>query len=84
MLETTVDYLHKNLQQEVSRCLESHEVLHVKQAEGESFVVIGAEDWQAIEETLFLNRIPGLVGSIHQAHQEVLEEGGVPLKELDW
>ena len=69
------------LQQQVARCIESHDVLHVKQAEGESFVVIGAEDWQAIEETLFLNRIPGLVESIHQ---EVLEEGGVPLKELDW
>lgn len=84
MLETTADYLPQNLQQQVARCLESHEVLHVKQTEGESFVVIGVEDWQAIEETLFLNRIPGFVESIHQAHQEVLEDGGVPLKELDW
>jgi antitoxin YefM len=84
MLETTIDYFRQNLQQEVSRCLESHEVLQVKPAKGESFVVIGASDWQAIEETLFLNRIPGLVKSVHQAHQEVLEEGGVPLKELDW
>ncbi len=39
-------------------------------------MLIGAEDWQAIEETLYLNRIPGLVESIHQAHQEVLDEGG--------
>ena len=61
MLETTVDYLHKNLQQAVSRCLESHEVLHVKQAEGESFVVIGAEDWQAIEETLLAWLIAGIL-----------------------
>ncbi|TGO02180.1 hypothetical protein PN36_29270 [Candidatus Thiomargarita nelsonii] len=73
MLETTADYLRQNLQQQVARCIESHDVLHVKQAEGESFVLIGAEDWQAIEETLFLNRIPGLVESIHQAHQEVLD-----------
>jgi len=84
MLETTADYLPQNLQQQVARCLESHEVLHVKQTEGKSFVVIGVEDWQAIEETLFLNRIPRFVESIHQAHQEVLEDGGVPLKELDW
>ncbi len=76
MLETTADYLRQNLQQQVTRCIESHEVLHVKQADGESFVLIGAEDWQAIEETLYLNRIPGLVESIHQAHQEVLDEGG--------
>jgi len=84
MLETTADYLRQNLQQQVAHCIESHDVLHVKQAEGESFVVIGAEDWQAIEETLYLNRIPGLVESIHQAYQEVLEHGGVALKELDW
>jgi PHD/YefM family antitoxin component YafN of YafNO toxin-antitoxin module len=84
MLETTADYLRQNLQQQVARCVESHEVLHVKQDEGESFVVLGVGDWQAIEETLFLNRIPGLVESIHQAHQEVLEKGGMPLEELDW
>ena len=84
MLETTADYLRQNLQQEVNRCVESHEALYVKQTEGKPFVIIAAEDWQAIEETLFLNRIPGLVDSIHQAHREVLEQGGVPLKELDW
>jgi PHD/YefM family antitoxin component YafN of YafNO toxin-antitoxin module len=83
-VETTADYLPQNLQQEVSRCLANHNVLHVKQPEGESFMVIGVEDWELIEETLFLNRIPGFVESVHQAQQEVLEDGGVSLKELDW
>jgi hypothetical protein len=49
-----------------------------------ALTTIGVEDWQAIEETIFLNRIPGFVESVHQAYQEILEDGGVPLEELDW
>lgn len=35
-------------------------------------VLIGAEDWQDIQETLYLMSIPGMVESLHQArHQPV-------------
>lgn len=83
MLQTTVDNFHQNLQQEVDYCIENHEILHVKRQQGEDFMVISATDWRAIEETLFLNRIPGLVESIYQADQEPLEQGTL-LKDLDW
>ncbi len=83
MLETTADYFPQNLQQEVSCCLANHNVLHVKQPEGESFMVIGVEDWEDIEETLFLSRIPGFAESVHEAYQDILDGNGVPLKELD-
>jgi antitoxin YefM len=83
MREITADNLPLDFQQKVNHCVSNHEVLHVNGTEGKYFVVIGAEDWRAIEETLFLNKIPGLVESIHQAHQEPLEQG-TSLKELDW
>jgi antitoxin YefM len=83
MLEITANNLPEHFQQKINHCVESHEVLYVNRTEGEYFVVIGAEDWRAIEETIFLNKIPELVKSIHQAHQEPLEQG-TPLKELDW
>ncbi len=67
MLETTANKLRKNLRQEVQRCTESHEVLHVKQPGSEDFVILSAADWRAIEETLFLNQIPGMVASLHTA-----------------
>jgi PHD/YefM family antitoxin component YafN of YafNO toxin-antitoxin module len=35
--------------------------LHVKQRDGKNFVIISAEDRRAIEETLFLNKISGMV-----------------------
>ncbi len=62
--------------------LRNHEILKVKRKNGGDFVVISESDWRAIEETLYLNRIPGLVESIHNADKEPLDEG-TPLGEID-
>jgi PHD/YefM family antitoxin component YafN of YafNO toxin-antitoxin module len=55
----------------------------VKQREGENFVILGAQDWQAIEATIFLNQIPNMVSSIHAAAAESLDNG-TRLEDLDW
>ncbi len=83
MLETTPTKLRKNLLNEVKPCFENHERLHVKQRDGKEFVIISAEDWRAIEETLFLNQIPGMAASIHDAASESLAQG-VRFQDLDW
>ena len=44
-------------------------------------VLIGEADWQAIQETLFLNSVPGLTESIRQARAEGIEAGST---EPDW
>lgn len=44
-------------------------------------VLIGEDDWQAIQETLFLAAVPGLTESIRQARAEGVEAGS---RELDW
>ena len=44
-------------------------------------VLIGEEDWQAIQETLFLASVPGLSESIRQARVEGIDAGS---SELDW
>ena len=44
-------------------------------------VLIGEEDWQAIQETLFLASVPGLNESIRQARAEGIDAGS---SELDW
>jgi PHD/YefM family antitoxin component YafN of YafNO toxin-antitoxin module len=83
MLETTATQLRKNLTKEIEPCFESHETLHVTQRDGKDFVIISAEDWRAIEETLFLNQIPDMIASIHEAANESLDKG-VCLQDLDW
>ena len=83
MAQTTANNFRENLKSEVDQCIARHEVLHVSRRNGEDFVVLGLEDWKAIEETLLLNRVPGLVKSIQQAAQEPLSKGK-KLEELEW
>ena len=44
-------------------------------------VLVGEADWQAIQETLFLESVPGLAESIRRARVEGVDAGST---ELDW
>lgn len=44
-------------------------------------VLIGEDDWRAIQETIHLESVPGLAASIHAARTEGLEAGS---DELQW
>ena len=83
MPETTASAFKKSLDAKVNQTIENHEVLRVRRKGGDDFVVIGEKDWKAIEESLYLNQVPGLVESVHEAHREPLEEG-TELEDLDW
>jgi antitoxin YefM len=71
-----------NFDQEVDKVVERHEVLRVRRDRGD-FVVVSADDWRSIEETLALNKIPGLVESLLEAAREPIHEG-TRLEDLDW
>ena len=83
MLETTATKLISDLPKELAPCFSHHEALHVKQADGNDFVILSAADWRAIEETLYLNQFPGLVASIQDAAAEPKDQR-IPLQDLDW
>lgn len=44
-------------------------------------VLVGEDDWRAIQETLYLQAIPGLTESIREAREEGLDAGS---EDLDW
>lgn len=44
-------------------------------------VLIGEDDWRAIQETLFLTGVQGFMESIRQARAEGVDAGS---EELDW
>jgi antitoxin YefM len=46
-------------------------------------VLISKADWNAIQETLYLNQIPDLVESIQQSSQEPPEDY-IRLEDLEW
>ena len=83
MDEVSANEFRAHLKTEVDKVVEGHRVLRVRRRRGGDFVVLSAEDWSAIEETLFLNRVPGLVESVHEAAAEPLEKG-TKLQDLDW
>ena len=83
MLETTANEFRKTLKEKVDTCIRNHEVLTVKRRNGANFVILGEEDWNAIEETLYINRVPGFVESIHFSAAEPLADG-TPLEEINW
>jgi prevent-host-death family protein len=41
---------------------------------GKNAVLVGEDDWNAMQETIYLNSIPGMVESIIEAGKEPLEE----------
>jgi len=83
MPETTADDFRKNLKSHVDRTISDHQILRIRRRNGENFVVLGETDWNAIEETLYLNRIPGLVESVREAAAEPIEDG-TPIEDLNW
>jgi len=83
MDEVSANEFRAHLKREVDRVVEDRRVLQVMQRRGGGFVVLASDDWSAIEETLFLDRVPGLVESVHEAAAEPLDEG-VKLQDLDW
>ena len=58
----------------------SHEPIQITGKRGNA-VLISEEDWRAIQETLYLQSIPGMVDSFKKARKEGPANGS---KELDW
>ncbi|MFN9709106.1 MAG: type II toxin-antitoxin system Phd/YefM family antitoxin [Burkholderiales bacterium] len=69
-----------NLYRLIDQTAESHEPIFISGKRTDA-VLISAEDWKAIQETLFLLSIPGMRESIKEGMTEPL---GNSAKELDW
>ncbi len=83
MNEITANRFRDQLKAEVDRAIREHRPLRVTRRRGGDFVVLSAEDWNAVEETLYLNRVPGLAKSIRRAAKEPIGKG-TALKDLNW
>ena len=82
-LEVTAEKFLEGVDDELDRVVEKHGVLRVVRGEGRDVVVLSAEDWDSIAETMYLSSIPGYVDSLKKALAEPVEEG-IPLEELEW
>lgn len=81
----TVNQFRDNLREYVEKVLTNHEPLKVSRRNGGAFVVIGAEDWEREQETLYVLRNPSLMAQISRSVETyALGTGHRPtLEELD-
>jgi len=78
----TVTNARQNLYQLVNETNLSHIPVQIMGKQG-SAVLVSFDDWKAIEETLFLNNIPGMVESIVTERNELVE-GCTDVDEVEW
>lgn len=80
MQTLTASEARANLYRLMDQTAESHQPIVIA-GKRTNAVLLSAEDWEAIQETLFLLAIPGMRESVKAGMEEPLESGS---KELDW
>jgi prevent-host-death family protein len=76
----TASEARANLYRLIDEAAESHEPIVIS-GKRSSAILISAEDWRAIQETLYLLAVPGMRESIKAGMAEPLAESA---KELKW
>ena len=74
MTSISITKARANLYQTVSEVNESSQPITITNNRGKNAVLIGEEDWKAIQETLYLNSIPGLSQSILASKEKEISD----------
>jgi prevent-host-death family protein len=80
MTTLTASEARANLYRLIDQAAESHTPVFIS-GKRRAAVLVSEEDWNAIQESLFLLSIPGMRESIKEGMAEPLSESS---KELDW
>lgn len=73
MTSINVTTARKNLYRLISDVNSSSSPVSITNSNGKNAVLISEDDWNAIQETLYLHSVPGLVKSILDADSEPTE-----------
>lgn len=74
----------KNLYQLIQDVNTNSTPITITNSRGKNAVLLSEDDWNAIQETVYLNSIPGMVDSILSANGESLEERTVYDPDEEW
>ncbi len=72
MTAISITNARSNLYQILADVNNNSEPITLTNSRGKNGVLISEDDWNAIQETLYLNSIPGLVESIHAGEKEAV------------
>lgn len=81
MSSINVTRARENLFQLLTDVNESSTPITITNSRGKNAVLLSEDDWNAIQETLYLMSIPGLAESIIEGGRESLEDC---LDEVEW
>ena len=74
MTAISITKARANLYQTVSDVTEYSQPIIITNNRGKNAVLISEDDWLAIQETLYLNSIPGMTESILESRDEDISE----------
>ena len=84
MTSINVTTARKNLYQLITDVNENSTPITITKSRGRNAVLISEEDWNALQETLYLNSVPGLSESILAADQEAISTRAVYDPDEEW
>ena len=84
MTAISVTRARENIYQILSEVNDSSQPITITNNRGKNGVLISEDDWNAIQETLYLNSIPGMAESIIKAGKEPLEECAIYDANEEW
>ena len=77
-----IDQLEFNLPKIIAEINQKHEPILIQEKTGNA-VLISEQEWNEIQETLYLQSIPNMVESIHQEASTPIEEC-IDIEDIDW
>ncbi len=84
MTAISITQARANLYKIVADVNASSQPITITNNRGKNGVLISEDDWNAIQETLYLNSIPGMTESILEAGKEMVSEGTVYDPDEEW
>lgn len=84
MTAVNITQARSNLYKLVADVNASSQPVTITNSQGKNGVLISEDDWNAIQETLYLNSIPGMTESILEAGKESVSEGTVYDQNEEW
>ena len=84
MTAISITKARANLYQTVAAVNEYSQPITITNNRGKNAVLISEDDWNAIQETLYLHSIPGMVESIIEGDKEPLEECTIYNPDEEW
>lgn len=83
MKQLSVQQAREQLYELINEVTQQNQLIYISSDDNNDVVLLSKKDWEAIQETLYLNQIPGMVESIYEASQEAIDEC-IPVEDLEW